>query len=110
MTQYLVEATYTPGAVGTMVSHPQNRREALRPVIERLGGRLDAFFHVASEPAAVAIVDLPDTAAAAAFVMAVTSSGAVRSLTLRALLTPEEAMLSMAAAAHMQYQPPIAKT
>jgi uncharacterized protein with GYD domain len=40
MPHYLVQAAYTPEACAAMVKSPQDRLEALRPVVERLGGKL----------------------------------------------------------------------
>ncbi len=48
MPQYLLQAAYTPEAWAAMVKSPQNRLEAVRPVIEKLGGKIDGnakLFH-----------------------------------------------------------------
>ncbi|MBA4179350.1 MAG: hypothetical protein C0506_02070 [Anaerolinea sp.] len=110
MAHYLVEATYAPGAVGGMIAHPQDRREAIKPIVERMGGKVEAFYFVAGETAAVVIMELPDDVAATSFAMAVTASGAVRSFTSRALLTVEESMRAMGAAAQAEYRPPTTGT
>ena len=38
---YLIEVAYTPEAWAAMVKQPQNRLEAVRPVVEKLGGRFE---------------------------------------------------------------------
>jgi hypothetical protein len=40
MARYLFQASYTSEPWAAQVSNPQNRIEVIRPVIERLGGRL----------------------------------------------------------------------
>jgi len=40
MSHYLVQASYGAAAYGAMVSHPQDRSAAVRPLIEKMGGKL----------------------------------------------------------------------
>jgi uncharacterized protein with GYD domain len=42
MARYLFQASYTSEAWASQVNNPQNRVEMIRPVIERLGGRLES--------------------------------------------------------------------
>ncbi len=41
MPQYLLQAAYTTDAWAAMVKKPQNRLDAVRPIIEKLGGKLE---------------------------------------------------------------------
>jgi len=41
MPYYLLQATYSPEAWSGMVKNPQNRLDAVRPVIEKLGGKVE---------------------------------------------------------------------
>jgi len=41
MASYMIQVSYTPEAWATLVKTPQNRLEAVRPAIERLGGRVE---------------------------------------------------------------------
>ena len=42
---YMIQASYTSGAWGRLVQRPENRMEALKPVIETLGGRLLDWYY-----------------------------------------------------------------
>jgi len=45
MPHFLTQAAYTEQAWQSLVSNPQNRLDAIRPVIEKLGGRVvNAYF------------------------------------------------------------------
>ena len=37
MPHYLLQVAYTPEAWATMVKNPQNREDAVRPAVEKLG-------------------------------------------------------------------------
>ena len=41
MPSYLIQAAYTPDAWAALVNQPQNRLEAVRPVVEKLGGKFE---------------------------------------------------------------------
>jgi uncharacterized protein with GYD domain len=49
MGHYLIEVAYTSEAWAAQVSSPQNRIEAIRPVIERLGGRIESAYYAFGE-------------------------------------------------------------
>ncbi len=40
MPYYLLQAAYTPEAWANLVKNPQDRTEAIRPIIEGLGGKV----------------------------------------------------------------------
>ena len=44
MAYYLIQAAYTPEAWAKMVKSPQDRKAAIAPMIEKLGGRLESFW------------------------------------------------------------------
>lgn len=106
MSRYLIQASYTPESFAALIKSPQNRGEAIRPAIEKLGGRLESFYFAFGEKDAIAIIDLPDNVSAAALAIAIASGGAVRSLSTTVLMTIEEAMEAMRKAATVAYAPP----
>jgi uncharacterized protein with GYD domain len=90
MPRYLIRSSYTAeGARGLLREGGSSRREASRRLIERLGGRVEAFYYAFGEDDVYIIAEYPDNATAAAVSLAVGSSGAVRTTTV-VLLTPEE--------------------
>ena len=49
-----------------LVNNPQDRAANLRPVIERMGGKMESFDYAFGDFDAVVIVDMPDNTPVAA--------------------------------------------
>ena len=104
MPKYLIQASYTTeGVKGVLKSGGSARRTAVKEMLERLDGRLEAFYYAFGEDDAFVIFDAPDNASVAAVSMAVGASGAARTKTT-VLLTPEE--IDQAARKNVGYRPP----
>jgi uncharacterized protein with GYD domain len=106
MTHYLIEVTYTGDAWAAQVSNPQNRIEAIRPVIERLGGRIESAYYAFGEYDVVGIMEMPDNVSAAALSLAAAAGGAVKAIKTIPLMTIEEGIEAMRKAAGAGYRPP----
>ena len=106
MAFYLVQASYTSQATAAMIKNPQDRAAAVRPVIERMGGKLHGLWLAFGEFDAVVIAEMPDNVSAAAVAMAVGSSGGISAYRTTPLLTPAEAVDAMKKAGGVGYQPP----
>lgn len=106
MAYYLFQTAYTSQAWRTLVEHPQNRFDLVRPAIEGLGGRLVAGYLAFGEYDVVGIIEMPDNVSAAAFSMSVAAGGAVKAFKTTPLMTPEEGMAAMQKAAGAGYAPP----
>jgi uncharacterized protein with GYD domain len=106
MAHYLLQAAYTNDAWAAQVSHPQNRMEVIRPVIERLGGRLECAYLAFGEYDVIGIMEMPDNVSAAAFSLAASAGGALKAIKTTPLLTVEEGIAAMQQAAGAEYRPP----
>ena len=106
MARYMVQFSYSTEAVSDLVGNPQDRAAIVRGLIERLGGRLEAFYYTFGDYDGVAIVKGPDNVTMAALSMAVSSSGAFKTFKTTVLITMEEAMEAMRKAGTLGYQPP----
>jgi len=106
MAYYLVQASYGPSAIGAMVKSPQDRAAAIRPLMEKLGGKLHGMWFTFGEYDLVALAEMPDATTAAAFAMAVGSSGAMASYRTTPLLTMDEAVAAMKKAGGVTYKAP----
>ena len=106
MARYLIQASYNRQGISDLVQNPQNRLEAVRPVVERLGGRVVSFDYALGEYDVVAIIEFPDNVSAAGLAMAVGSGGALRDYKTTVLLSMEEAMEAMRKAGGADYRPP----
>ncbi len=106
MPHYLIQAAYTPEAWAAMVKNPQSRAEAVRPIIEGLGGKLLSIYLALGEYDVVGLVEYPDNASAAAFSMAASAGGALKAVKTTPLMTTEEAVEAMRKAGQAGYRPP----
>ncbi len=106
MAHYLIQAAYTSDAWAAMVKDPQDRIEAVRPVVESLGGKVVAGYLAFGEYDTIAILELPDNEAAAAFAMAAAAGGGLKALKTTALLTTQEGLGAARKAGALGYRPP----
>jgi uncharacterized protein with GYD domain len=108
MPYYLVQAAYTPEAWAGQLKDPQNRLDVLRPLVERLGGKLETAFFAFGEYDIVAIGEYPDNVSAAAFSLVAAAGGAVKSIKTTPLMTIEEGLTAMRRGAEVAplYQSP----
>ena len=106
MAYYMVQAAYTAEAVAAMVKKPEDRGEAIRPVVEKLGGKLVGIWFCFGEYDVVGISELPDNVSAAAFAFAVSQGGKVKTLKTTPLMTGKEAVQAMKKASGAGYRAP----
>jgi uncharacterized protein with GYD domain len=105
MPQYLMEIAYTPDAMAALVKTPQDRRNAVKPAIEKLGGTLDSAWFAFGECDIVMIASFPDNTSAMALSAAITAGGAVRSVRTIPLMTVTEGVEALNRAATCGYKP-----
>jgi uncharacterized protein with GYD domain len=90
MPKYLWQVSYSvEGAQGLAKEGGTGRREAVRKMLESVGGSLEAFYYAFGSDDLVVIAELPDNVSAAALALRTATGGAARSRTT-VLLTPEE--------------------
>jgi uncharacterized protein with GYD domain len=103
---YLIQASYGSQATAAMIKNPQDRAAAVRPMIERMGGKLHGLWLAFGEYDVVAIAEAPDNVSAAALSMAIGASGALSAYRTTPLITVAEATEAMKKAGSAGYQPP----
>lgn len=106
MAHYLLQVAYTPQAWAAMIKNPQDRVQALKPVLDKMGGKIDSAYFAFGGYDLVAILQMPGNADAAAFAMAAAAGGAVKALKTTPLLTTAEGLDAMRKAAASGYAPP----
>lgn len=106
MAYFLLQAAYESEAWAAMVAKPQNREDAVREGIEKLGGRIYGLWFGFGEYDIVSILEMPSIIEMTAFSMAAASNPMVKSIKTTPLLTMEEGMAAMDKAPKAQYQPP----
>jgi uncharacterized protein with GYD domain len=106
MAYYLMQVSYTTEGIAALVKKPQNRREAVRKFIEKLGGSLEGFWFAFGDYDVVLLCQMPDIVAATAFSMAVSAAGAVKAFKTTPLMTAEEGIDAMKKATKSDISPP----
>ena len=106
MPTYMVQASYTSPAWNKLVQRPENRMEALTPVIEKLGGRIIAWYYAFGDYDVVVLFEVPSNLNAAAFSMAIAGSGAVKEFRTTILMSPDEGFDALLLAQGAGYRPP----
>jgi uncharacterized protein with GYD domain len=97
--------SYTPEALARLIANPQDRLEAVRAPIEKLGGKIKDSYFAFGEHDAVLITVMPDNVSAAAIAMAFAAGGALRNCQTTALMSAAEALDAMRKAGTCGYKP-----
>jgi uncharacterized protein with GYD domain len=103
---FLVFILYTQAAWDVMLRNPQNRIEAIKPVVKELGGKIETGYLNQTKYELVAIIEMPDEVSMAALSMAFMGQFAVRTIKTVPLLTWEQAVNAMKKAHKAAYKPP----
>ena len=90
MAQYLMEVAYTPESWAKQVRDQANVLDRIQPLLDTCGGRATACFYAFGDYDLVVIADFSSPEGAAAFSLAATAGGAVKSLRTTPLLTVEQ--------------------
>ncbi len=99
-----------PRRMGSIGSESAEPTGAVRPAIEKLGGKIEAAWFSFGDYDVVVIVDLPDNVSAAAIAMAFAAGGACKSVQTIPLISPEEAAQALKKARECGYRPATATT
>ena len=104
MPKFMVIGSYTDqGAKGFAKEGGTARREAVAKAVESVGGKVEAVYFAFGENDFFIVIDVPDSAAAAAIAVTAKASGAVTSKMVL-LMTPEE--VDAALKKHVQFRAP----
>jgi len=105
MSLFLTQVAYTPEAWQAMISNPQDRIEAIKPVLKKLGGKIISGYLSFGDYDTVAIVELPDNVSAGAMAMAFAAGGACKNVKTTPLMTTAEGIDALKKAAGCGYRP-----
>lgn len=106
MPLYLSAFSQTPETWARLISNPEDRREALRPVLEAAGCTLHGYWYAFGETDGYALIEAPDDVTAAGVLVKVAASAAFTRLATTKLLTVEEALDAFGGAGRVRYRPP----
>jgi len=109
MAHYLIEVGYTPESWSSQVDNQPNVVDRITPAVNATKGTIQCIYYAFGDSDLVGIIDWPSAEDAAAFALAVTASGALRSYKTTPLMTVAQGMDAMkrAAQARAKYTPPL---
>jgi uncharacterized protein with GYD domain len=105
MPSYLLQVSYSAEAWAAMIKKPQDRIDAVRKSIAKLGGSVSGGWVSFGDYDVVAILDMPDNVSAAAFAMAAAAGGACKNVKTTPLISVDEAKTAMQKAGASGYKP-----
>lgn len=106
MALYMYQISYTSEAVASLIREPQDRVEAVRPMIEAMGGNVVTVGYTFGEYDALVVFEAPDDSAAASLALVVAGSGAIKAGKTTRLLSGQEWIGSLRKAQESSYRPP----
>jgi uncharacterized protein with GYD domain len=106
MPVYLMRFSYTPETWSRLIQNPEDRRDAARAYIEKVGGTLQGFWYGFGEYDGYAIYEAPDNASAAGVILAIAAGGALASVDTTVLMTVEETLEALAKSKSIAYRRP----
>ena len=106
MPYYLLQAAYTSDAWAAQIKNPANRVEAVRPVVERVGGKIESAYLAFGDYDLVLICEFPDNVSAASLSLAASAGGSLKAVKTTPLMTIDEGIEAMKKAADSGYTPP----
>ncbi len=89
-----------------MIAHPVDRTEVVRPVIEKLGGKLLHAWFAFGDSDIFVIVEFPGNVEAAALALAIAGGGGFKAMKTTPLMSVAEALEAMKKAAKSGYKAP----
>ena len=109
MGHYMIEVGYTAEAWNSQIQSKANVVDRISPALKACGAKLECIYYAFGDVDLVGIIDFKTPEDAAAFALAVGSSGALRLYRTTPLLSVEQGMTSMKKAATVReaYTPPL---
>jgi uncharacterized protein with GYD domain len=106
MPLFLSQVAYNESGWQALVSNPHNRLDAIRPVVEKLGGRIINSYFAFGDYDVIFISEFPDNVSVAALAIAAASGGALKSIKTTPLMEAAEGVEAMRRAAASGYRAP----
>ena len=107
MTRYLIEETITSHTAAAIIKNPHDRTEAIRPIFEAVGGKLEHYYVANSENTVYLLAEIPDQESLVAIIWAFQAGGGPTSLKATPLMTATEAVDVLKKAGSLDYRPPV---
>lgn len=102
----MIQFSYKSEVVGKLIKNPEDRSVAVRNLIEKLGGKMLAFYYSFGDYDGVVIANMPDNISGLATTMASYAAGGTTKLKTTIVITVQEAMAAMKKASGLQLAMP----
>ena len=106
MSKYMIQVTPTPQNVAALLKNPEDRTDAVRRVIEAVGGKLEQYYNSMAGGVTFLIAEVPDEKSLGAVMAAFYSGGGLTSAQDTPIMTAFESVEVFKRAASMVYRPP----
>ncbi len=106
MATYLIQIAFTSEAIAKLVETPENRLEAVIPLVRSLGGDFVGSWMSFGEYDSTAVINMPDNITIKAFSMAAMAGGGLRFINVTPLMSFEDGVAAMRVAHDIAYRPP----
>jgi uncharacterized protein with GYD domain len=106
MPLFLSQVAYNEAGWQALVANPQNRLEVIRPVVEKLGGRIVNAYFAFGDYDFVLISEFPNNVTAAALAIAAAAGGAMKSIKTTPLMEATEGLEAIRKAGASGYRAP----
>ena len=109
MPHYLCQLSYTPEGWAALLRKPVNRVEAVRPAVEKPGGKVEGAWFAFGESDLIVLLDMPDNISAASFASAAAGGGTVKSYKTTPLMSIDDGIEALKRGAKSGYKPATSK-
>ena len=102
----MIQFSYKSETVGNLIKNPEDRSVVVKNLIEKLGGKMLAFYYCYGDYDGIVIAEMRDSVSGLATTMASFTAGGLTNIKTTVLITVDEAMAAMKKAAALKLEQP----
>jgi uncharacterized protein with GYD domain len=102
----MIQFSYKSETVGNLIKNPEDRSVAVKQLIEKLGGKMLAFYYSYGDYDGLIIAEMRDNVSGLATTMAAFAAGGTAKIKTTVLISVEEAMAAMKKASGLKLEQP----
>ena len=106
MTKYLILFTFKGETLKALMKRPSDRAAVVSEAAQSVGGQLESYYWMMGQYDGFAILDLPDSTAAARLALAVSSTGAFTHLETHELFGADQVLQLLRGTKGVEYAAP----
>jgi len=102
----MIQFSYKSETVGNLIKNPEDRSVAVKQLIEKLGGKMQAFYYSYGDYDGLIIAEMPDNVSGLATTMAAFAAGGTAGIKTTILISVEDAVAAMKKASGLKLEKP----